>query len=332
MKLPLEKIKELFPIGYLDHRKTNWVTNCPECKQQEFSISIEDNHLCGCFRGKCGFKGNIFTLMKKIGRVDVLINKDIKFDKLEQIKLIKEEEELDLNLPDIIIPMGWKRLYFDEYLNSRNFNEYDRYKVGFTEMHPKLTRDYIVFLIEEEGNLKGYIGRNRRSKSEIEKINAYYKKMHIDKRVNRYINSSTDFAKLVFGIDEITENTTTLIIVEGIFDKFNIDRLLNLHDQEEIKCIATFKCAVSKEQIYKIQQRGVNINTTILLYDNDVIDSIKQAAFELKEYLGNVLIGYWENEKDPGDFNEEDIQGVLADLQTPTHFNVNKVNLKKLII
>lgn len=332
MKLSLEKLKELFPTGRLDHRKTNWITNCPECGEREFSISIEENHLNGCFRGKCGYKGNIFTLMKKIGRVDILINKDIKFDKIEKIKLYRDDVLLNLELPDISLPMGWKQIHSDPYLDSRNFTEYDKYKVGITNIHPKLAKDFVVFLIEEEGKLKGYISRNRKGKEELEAINKFYKLKGMQKQEYRYVNSPTDFGKLVFGLDEITEKTTTLIIVEGIFDKFRIDHLLNLHHQEEVVCVATFKCAVSPEQIFKITQKGVNIETTILLYDSDVIDEIKKTAFELRNYMGNVLIGFANSGNDPGSFTEEDLEQVFSTLDTPTNFSVNKINLKKLKI
>lgn len=331
MKLSLDKIKELFPNGKVDHRQKNWITNCPECGEKEFSISLEENHLCGCFRGKhCGWKGNVFTLMKKIGRIDILINKDIKFDRLEKIKLVKDDDVLDLQLPDISLPMGWKRIKYDGYLESRNFHEYDRYKVGISNLHPKLAKDFVIFLIEEENKVKGYIGRNKKSKVEIDNLNAYYKSKQIDKKILRYSNSLTDFAKLVFGLEEITESTGILIIVEGIFDKFNIDFLLNLHEQEEIVCVASFKGGLSKEQIFKIQQRGVNVDTTILLYDSDIIDNIKKTAFELRDYMGNVLIGFANSGNDPGDFTEVDLQQVLGGLKSPTEFSVDKINLNKL--
>lgn len=331
MLLTLEKIQKLFPDGKLDHRKVNWVTVCPECNFREFSISLSDNHLCGCFRKKqCGWTGNIYTLLKKIGRLDFLLNKELNFQKIEKVKLYREDPELNLELPSVRPPIGWKRTLDDEYLNSRNFDQYDRYKVGFTNIDPRLKKDYVIFLIEEDGDVKGYVSRNKKPKKEIDRLNDLYKSKGENKRILRYINSSTDFAKLVYGLDEITVNTKIIIIVEGIFDKFNIDRLLNLHNQEEIKCICTFKCAVSKEQIFKIQQKGENIETAILLYDPDVIDKIKQVGFELREYFPDVLIGMGEGDKDAGDFDDSDIEKVFNSLQSPTQFSINKLSHKLL--
>lgn len=331
MLLQLDKIQELFPEGKVDRRGKNWITNCPECGNREFSISLSDNHPCGCFRHKeCGFRSNVFGLMKKIGRVDILVNKDIKFDKIEKVKLVKEEHALDLELPDINIPMGWKRIYQDDYLESRGFDAYDRYKVGVSNIHPQLADEFLIFLIEEENRLKGYIARSRKSKKEIDKLNSYYKSKGSQKKVLRYSNSLTDFGKLVYGLDEITEATKILIIVEGIFDKFNIDRLFELHGQKEIVCVCTFKCAVSPEQIYKIQQRGVNIETTILLYDPDVIDDIKKAAFDLRSYMGNILIGFADSGNDPGDFTMDDVEQVFNTLKTPSQFNIERINVKMI--
>lgn len=329
MQLLLEKIQELFPNGRLDRRGKNWITNCPECGHMEFSISLGENHLAGCFRHKdCGVRFNIFTLMKKIGRVDILVNKDIKFDKIEKIKLVKDDVLLDLELPDISLPMGWKRIMSDTYLDSRRFNEYSRYKVGVSTIHPKLANDFLIFLIEEDNKPKAYIARNRKDKTEIDRLNKFYKAKQLPKREYRYLNSDSDFGKLVYGLEEITEETKILIIVEGIFDKFSIDRLLELHNQKEVVCICTFKCAVSPEQIFKIQQRGINIESTILLYDPDVIDEIKKTAFDLQGYMGNVLIGFADSGHDPGDFTDDDIEQVFNTLKHPSQFSIDKINVK----
>ena len=81
----------------------------------------------------------------------------------------------------------------------------------------------------------------------IENYNKARPKGH---RYLRYQNSvDTDFGKMVYGIDECTENTHTLIGVEGITDKFNVDRLLGLYKQEEIKCGAFFGKKISPEQM-----------------------------------------------------------------------------------
>lgn len=332
MKLSLEKLQSLFPDGKMDRRGKNWITACPECGEKEFSISIDDNHLCGCYRKKqCGWRGNIYSLAIKIGRPDIIVNKEINFERIEKIKLFIEETELQLDLPDFNPPMGWKRIYENEYLDGRGFDQYQRYKVGATSIDPRL-HNFVVFLIEEEDRIKGWIGRSNRSKKDVEKINAYYKANNIDKKALRYINSISDFGKLVFGLNELTENTKTLIIVEGIFDKFRIDKLLKLHEQEEVKCICTFKCAVSKEQIFKIQDKAPNIETIILIYDPDVIDDIKKAAFDLQQYYPIVLVGFSESGRDPGDFIEDDIIHIFENLKSPTAFALTKISCKKLKI
>lgn len=332
MKLSIEKLKEIFPDGKIDRRGKNWITLCPECHHREFSISLEENHQCGCFRKKdCGWTGNVFTLMKKIGRVDILVNKDINFKKIERIKILPEETKLDLDLPDILPPLGWKRIKDDEYLNRRGFKDYFRYRVGITSVDPRLT-GFVVFLVEEQGKIKGWVARNKKDKKEIEKLNENYKQRGIKKKIARYLNSDSDFAKLLFGLDELSENTKMIIIVEGIFDKIKVDDLLSLHEQDEIVCLASFKCGMSSEQIFKIQENAPNLETTILLYDPDVIDAIKKTAFDIDGYLGEILIGFAKSGHDPGDFTEEDIEQVFNNLESPTVFNTSKVNIKKLKI
>lgn len=331
----LDKLKKIFPDAELDHKRLNLITNCPSCHEKEFSISLKENHLCGCFRKKkCGWTGNIYTLLKEIGRLDVLVNRDIDFKKLEKGKLVQEQDEtLDLQLPTIPAPIGWYRVQEDPYLEGRGLGkrEFQKYKIGKTAIDPRLGSGYIVFLIEEEGECKGYIGRSKKSKSEIERLNALRKQAG-KKMIARYVNSSTEFSKIALGVEELTEATTSIIFVEGIFDKIRVDQLLDLDNDEEMKCICTFKCAISLEQIYKIHQKAPNIKTVILMYDPDVIKEIKAAAFELVNYFPNVLVAFSENGKDPGDFEMNDMVNVLDQLQTPFEFANSKNSFKKLKI
>ena len=225
------------------------------------------------------------------------------------------------------MPLGWKRLYQDDYLDGRGFIEYKRYKVGRTSIDPRVSKNYIVIAVEEKGELKGYIGRHYKSKKELDALNEIRKQKELP-MVPRYRNStSTDFAKLIFGFDEIEEETDTIICVEGIFDKWNIDKLLDLHNQKQIKCNATFKCDISPEQRYKWQQKG--IKNLILLYDPDVIDKIKKNAIELQEYF-NVQIGFSRSGKDPGEMLIDDVIEVWQNLESPSQFRLNKVSIKIL--
>jgi hypothetical protein len=322
MKLSIEKLKELLPDGEVDRRSKYMLASCPSCGHKEFTISLEDGHKCGCNRKrKCGFISNIYGLAKLLGKLSLLnIEGEVgKIEKLEN-KLLKKEEILNLELPKISMPVGWQRVYQDDYLDSRGFTEYDRYKVGRTLIDPRLKRNYIITAVEDDGEIKGYIGRNIKSKKEIDYIN----KCNPKNSILRYINSSTDFSKLSFGYDEIIKSITkTLICVEGIFDKWNVDKLMNLHEQEEVKCNGTFKCAISSEQIYKWQLKGVE--NLILFYDPDVINKIKRVANELQLYF-NVLIAFNDEiDVDAGDITKDDLSRVFKKLYTVSEFCSNKV-------
>jgi DNA primase len=327
--LSLEQLKTLFPSGsYLDRRGKNLIAECPVCGHKEFGISLEGYHRYGCFRKvKCGASGNIFSLLKLLGREDMIVSTGRHtYQQLSTLESMQEEYELKLDLPDYDPPLGWKRIFSHPYLEERGFTEFERYKVGVSLLAPKLGKDYVVFLIEENGSCKGFIGRNTKSKEEIEIINERYKRKGLKKKVLRYRNSDSDFGKLAFGLDEIIQGETkTLIIVEGIFDKFNIDKLLDLHNQTAIKCNSTFKCGCSPEQIYKWLYLG--IEKIILLYDPDVLKEIKKAAFELQKHF-QVLVGFNENGSDPGDMTLDELEVVFSNLKLPEEFDMDRIENK----
>lgn len=330
MQLTIDELKKLIGSdARLDTRKKNLYGNCPKCGENEFGISLSDNHRFGCFRKKqCGFNGNIFTLLLFLGKSVYEVKPGFTpRAKLENKLSIYDTETLNLNIEDCKLPMGFKRIVDNEYLNGRGFTkqDYDKYKPG-TSVDPRL-KDYVIFPIEQGGSNKAYVARSNKTKEEIEQINILRELKGIKEKVKRYINSSSDFSKILLGIDEFTENTTTALIVEGLFDKKNTDDKLNLASQEEVKCVCTWKCHVSPEQIYLLQQAG--IDTVILLYDPDVIAEIKKVGFELENYF-NVWIAFNPNGLDPGDMTEEMFHNVLDDLKTPSQFNVDKMPVRKL--
>lgn len=329
MKLSIEKLKELLPNSVLDRRGKYLKANCPVCGFESFTISTENNHLSGCNRkNKCGVVFNLYTLAKLLGKTSLLnIEGEVgTVEKLEN-KLFVKEAEIDLKLPKITMPTGWKRIYQHDYLDSRGFIEYNRYKVGITNIDPRFKNNYVIFCLEEEGEIKGYIGRHIWSKEKIEEENERRKKIGL-KEILRYINSGTDFSKLLMGYEEIVTGVTkTIICVEGAFDKFNVDKILGLHNQEEIKCNATFKCHISDEQIIKWKLKGVE--TLILFYDPDVIKQIKEVAV-LVDLHFKVLIAFNDQGDDAGDITAQQLAKVINNLKTVSEFSINKINEKNL--
>jgi len=331
MTLTIEQLKELLPDAKLDYRKQNMRAICPKCKHDEFGISLKDNHQFGCFRKKkCGFAGNIFTLLEFLGKpISSVARPFLVLDQFKTRNLLKvENEALDLTLEKVRPPLGFKRLESHPYLDSRGFVEYDKYEVGQTTIDPRYGKNYIIFLIRQEGEIRGYLGRHIWSKEKIEQFNEKKKQEGSPKRIMRYKNSITDFAKLLWGIDEVTDNTHTIILVEGGFDKFNVDRLLQLDDQEGIKCCASFKCKLTPEQI-ELMRRKKGVQRIIQLYDPDVVDEIKKNAFKLEEDF-EVLIGFGTTGHDPGEMDIEELMSILEDLESPASFANGRITVRRL--
>lgn len=330
MKLSISQLTSLITNGHLDRRQKNIIGSCPKCGGSEFGMSIEENHVFGCYRQKkCGFSGNIFTLLRFLGKYEEYVTENTVFSNSENKELenkIVDKEELKLELEDCLPPIGFKRVFENKYLvEERGWlkEDFQRYEVGTTILHPKLANKYIIFLIREAGKLKGYVSRHYYSKKRLEAI-----KEETGFAPPRYSNSDSDFAKLLYGYDEIEETTHTVILVEGVLDKTNVDRQLQLYELSDIKCLATFKSNLSPEQRLKLQ-RFKNLINLILFYDPDVIPKIRVLGTELENYW-NVRIAMSKTENDPGAMNFEEMSDCLENTRTVSQFISERVNKKVL--
>jgi DNA primase len=328
MKLSVEVLKTLIENSSLDFRKKNVIGKCPYCGFDEFGISIENNHRFGCFRkGKCGEVGNIFKLLKKVNRLDLFADADnVTLTSSNYVEdIISEQTHSIPVLPEIQLPIGWRRIYENEYLKERGFTEEDFkcYEVGLTRLDSKL-KDYIVFLTRQKDKLVGTVARYIKSKEEIKNIEE-----KTGKRVLRYRNSSTDFESLLLGIDECTNNTDTVILVEGLFGKRSVDEKLRLREQEEIKCLCTFGAKISETQLLLLHLAG--ISSIILFFDPDVINHIKKYSARLADEFQQVKIALIkEKGKDPADLTEDEMIEVFSNLLDPLNFQINTVSILDL--
>src|ERR1035437_2721176 len=139
MKLNLEVLKSLIEQSSLDYKKKNVVGKCPYCGHNEFGISIENNHLFGCYRkGKCGETGNIFKLLKKLNRLDLIEHADnVTLPSTSHLEDIITQKKIELKqLPEIKPPLGWRQVYYHPYLEERGFtqDDYMNYSVGTTKL------------------------------------------------------------------------------------------------------------------------------------------------------------------------------------------------------
>jgi len=327
MKLSVEVLKSLIPNGRLDYSKKNVIGQCVWCGGDEFGVSINDNHRFGCFRkSKCGETGNIFKLLKKLNRFDLLGDRDnvtIKSTNyLEDV--ISMKEQILEELPTIEKPTGFKRLMSHPYLDKRGFTEYDyqKYEVGVTRLNVKL-QDYIVILIYKAEKLVGYVSRYMKPKEEIKALET-----KTGRRIPRYKNSETDFSNLLLGEDEC-KGIDSVILVEGFFGKRRVDERLRKWGIDDIKCLCTFGAKISPTQVFLLHQLGIK-NIT-LFYDPDVIQQIKKYANQLADEFEKVRIAIipWEG-KDPDDLTEDEMIEVLSNTRDPLNFSLNFVQILDL--
>jgi hypothetical protein len=326
MKLSIQQIENILTVNNRDEKYV--YADCPSCGESEFYLLIkEDNHPCGCSRkSKCGWVGNIYTLLKLLGKTrEFLSEREVDaFEKLENNLFKVEEKELIFDLLEITPPVLWRRCYEDEYLASRGFTEdqYHKFEVG----RSRIKKDYITFLVRQENKLVGYISRSTRSKQWIDEYNAKQKQSK-GAAYLRYDNSASDFSKMLFGLDEIIpEKTTDVILVEGVLSKTKTDSNLMLDHLEEMKCVSTFGSKLSDHQIELLKRRAVK--RLWFWFEADVLDKIKPIVanaalhFDVKV---NFLSGY-----DPNDIDTDGALKLLDEGRNFLDFNSSyiKSNLR----
>ena len=289
-----------------------YITKCPFCnKEDHFGIKFTDVRTVlrfNCF--KCQQSGSAVKLMTHIGRTD-LLQKFVDTSKTlsNQLGQSTYSEEVKV-VPRCPPPLGWRRQMSNEYLDSRGFEpwQYERYHIGETKLLQKL-KDYVIFLIYQEGENKGYVARIKWSKDQIEKY-----KSETGRELLRYINESgVDFECLLYGVDEINENTTTIIIVEGITDKTNVDKLIYHNENYSTThvCVCTFGKKLSQHQINLIP----TYLKVVVIYDFDAVKENKKYIAQLYNRHDEVAVGLLDS-KDPGELTVVSFENLMCNLHT----------------
>ena len=345
MSVFVEKFKSDFSLvpsggkGWYISRKEETGLYCPFChntnsKKLAFIFSEEGIASFKC--PKCGESARLekyLWLIKKqqyisnqrqIHQTDILKKKNL---------IIQKQKEEEKQLEEVELPLFFKRLKYSHYLQSRGA-KIDLYKywiIGKTDFEKDL-KNYIIFVIPENGINVGWVARCQKSKEEIDNYNKINKR-----KILRWRNSRSDFSQIVFGLDEITEETKELIIVEGITSKMRVDCELELYKQHKIICCCTFGKKMSSIQLLKIKKKGVNLQKIILFYDSDAIKASKKVVYELVSQFKEVVVAFctYKNEngeyKDAGDLNKKELLQVLEKSQTPFQFFETKIEKKSLI-
>ena len=288
---------------------------CPECNRSDkFGITFKDKGgVAHCFY--CSISLPLGKILKDIGRSD-LCEFDREYEGVKELKSLREEK-LPLTVNIAKLPLGFKKIKNDYYLDRRGFTEeqYIQYGVGVAELDPR-TVDKLVFQVCQGGRLVGWLARSRKSK-EWHHENLKQSKEGKAPLVLRYRNSENDFSKLLGGIDEITPNTHTVILVEGLFDKANLDRLMKLNEQDEIKCCFTFGSDLNIAQADLIPK---TVEKVILMYDAGTVSSIKDAGMRLLSMFEVKVALIQDENVDPGNISEEELSNLFLNLQDFLYF------------
>ena len=319
----------------------NLIARCPVCgKDGKFGVYIgeETGHkkpfMSHCF--SCGYSaGASEKLLDLIGRNDLKISPTANPEVLLNTRLLfplKTEVEIDDTLSIISLPLYFKRCFSNEYLKKRNFtfDDYEYFPVGTTENKNPTFNDYVIFPVIDTGDTVGYVARHTLSKVEIDAHNRQAKTDGSHK-ILRFRNSTENhFVKLLYNYDAVKDGETqTVILAEGIFDVVALTRKMDLYDNREMVAVATFGKKISLVQIYKLQAKGVQ--TVIIAYDGDAVETIKKTAVELKPYFNVKIAGIDNPEKDWEDLPEEEVKRVFsAGLMNQIEYKIGKIQQKRI--
>ena len=306
---------------------------CPLCgKKDKIGIYLDDKGggVFKCF--KCDNKGSIFNFLLKSNRRDLILSDDQQVtslqSRLDDLLEITQSKEEDCDCQEISPPLGFRRIYEDSYLEKRGWgkNEFKKIEVG-TSIDPRL-KGKLTFLLREEGKVIGYLSRSKLPK-EWHKKNLEDSKKGLCSLILRYDNSKeTLFERVVGGIDEVIEGETNVVIlVEGLMDKVNTDKVLKLDVENDVKCCFTCGAKLSNVQALKLLKKGVE--TIILMYDSETIQQTKSAALLLSKYFYDKIVEIKGN-KDPGEMNADDFLQAFESIYTTHEYFLQKVPIIKL--
>lgn len=303
------------------------LAECPFCGERKFYIH-KFKGLFDC--KKCNESGNIFQLLSHTGHLELLEGHQVAdLDHLENKLNIKQPDEVvDLSVPKTItLPIGSEYISWTSktleaaYLRKRNFTEQDfeLYK-PFKNILINNFQRYAIISIEQEFNLCGFVGRYIFDKEDEE----------FDANRFRYVNNKgAKFSQLLFGMDEITRNTHTLILVEGTFDKISVSNKLHLHESDDLKCLCTFGKHLSTWQINYIRYK-TSIKNLIFLYDSrDAIREVKTFGSNASPYF-KVFACFRKTEDDADRMSEDDLLSILHESEPIENFINNKVQFSIL--
>lgn len=310
-----EQLREcLTPLGAVRITGVHFVGTCFNCgKADHFFINYKTG-LNDC--KKCSHQGNLKAFLKGVNKLHLLDGEQVDRKQIKPLhdRIALPTEEVSESDLKIRLPIGFKTTSYNshnkysEYLLKRGFTKEDflMYQPGYTNLKTKFI-DYVIIPVYTSYILGGYVGRY----------------IGRDPEKRRYENSKTHFADLLFGYDEITKNTHTIILVEGIFDKINVNKCLDLYNNDAIKVCCTFGKKLSNNQIKLLQKTSVA--NVAMFYDSyDAVNEMKKFGNLASSYF-TVYATYYDTPKDPGSMQKAEVIQCLQALQPIDVFIRNKV-------
>lgn len=243
---------------------------------------------------------------------------------------LDDEEEREVkDLPEKRLPIGFKEITSHPYLEDRGFLDYhyQLFRPGVTKLDIRQLNNLIFQIFDRRGVRVGWVSRSLNSK-EWHKENLARSKEGLCDLKLRYDNSpNTDFSRMLGGVQEVTDSTKSIILVEGLFDKTNVDIQLRLYESEEVKCLFTFGDSITQEQVALLGEFG-RLESIYLVYDYNTIEQSKQSALMIESALyKKVLVGeITEEGKDPGNMSRDELLDVLSKSVETLSFKIGKLN------
>jgi hypothetical protein len=312
----------------------NWLRSdlckCPNCNTSDkFGILFtSDGALVRCFKDL--YSTSLYNYLKVIGHDD-LIQLERNFSlKKELLGLSNTNTLLEEKQAIKTLPLGYRRIYFDDYLEERGFEswQYNQYEVG-TSTERRL-KDCLIFVIRnKQKQIIAWLSRSKESKEWHVKNFKDYKAGKCALKL-RYQNSeNTNFSTILLGENEITENVNTVILCEGLFDKANIDRCLSLRENKEMKAVVTFGNSLTDEQTKILLRYG--IENLIYAWDFNTNTSSKKSSMKISKNFKSVRVCEFEDAKiDAGEASKEYLENVLNNSKDYFSFYINRLDELKL--
>lgn len=306
MSIKIDKIKDELKLRKFGAK--DWLQNqdlaCPKCgRKGKFGIKLNENGgSVNCFY--CDYSTHINKYLKDTGRSD-LVTYEREISLKSELRPLFDEEEEEIEVKEAELPRGFQRIYEDEYLNGRNFSKehYERFQVGITKHFlTKKLKHHIIYSIFQGGKRLSWLARTRFS-YDFHSENIKQWKEKEAELIPRYLNSEgTEFDKILGNLDEITDNTHTVIAVEGLFDACGLDVILRLNESEEVKAVFTFGNKFSEAQI-KLLRTKKSVKTVILMYDAETTKQSKSYGLSLSKYFETYVCHNENPDLDPGNMD-----------------------------